>query len=655
MRSHIKTNIVFWITLIVLVLSSVTLTGWLFNIEQLLSVFKGGATMKFNTALCFFWVGVSLRLIFMKKAAFSKWAVYISLITVLLSVIVLLSYLSDFSLIYVDNFFVQDQYSTSYPGRMSPATAFSFLLLGVGVILILKGNKRSMLTGHNLFFLVSILSLVVIISDLLNISSENKIFFFNTMSLQTAVLFFLLSTGFTLKNHKLSFSGLLLRQLAGSRMLRVLLPYIIIAPFLLSLLVLFLTKNEILSADFGLVLYTVLFILLSICFMALLSVRLNKYDFQNLQLKRILEDANKELGYFKHALDESSIVAITDKKGVITYVNDKFCEISKYSEEELIGQTHKIINANYHSHEFFKDLWKTIGNGKTWVGEIKNKAKDGSYYWVLTSIIPFLDSQGNIYQYLAIRVDITKQKEAEEKLSSHYVARLEQKNKILEQFAFISSHDLRESILSVSSIVEMLEMEYKSQLDEQGQLYLKYICQSSKRMKELIRDLREFVNLGKGKSRQLTNVNDVLNKELDNLKEELQKVNAQVEVSELPCLNLYEDEIGILWRHLLENAVKFSQRNRDLKIKINALEENEYWKFSIQDNGIGIEKEDYEKVFLFFKRLHNLNEYSGTGIGLAQCQRIVELHGGRIWVESELGQGSTFFFTIEKNAVIEAA
>ena len=652
MRSHVKKNIVLWVTLLVVAISSATLIGWLFDIQRLLSVLEGGATMKFNTALCFFWMGILLWFTFKQKKNFQRISLFIALIMVAFSAVVLLSYIGKLSFS-IDNFFVQDHYSTMYPGRMSPATAVCFLLMGLGAFLIIQREIKVVTIGHNLFFSVSILSLVVIISDLLNISTDSKIFFFNTMSLQTAVLFFLLSIGFTLKNHRLSFSGLFLKRLAGSRVLRILLPYVIVTPFLLSLLMLFLTRKNLLSAEFGLVLYTVLFILLSIVFIALLSMRLNKSDLQNLQLKRVLENANKELGYFKHALDESSIVAITDRKGVITYVNDKFCEISKYKEEELIGQTHKIINSNYHSHEFFKDLWKTIGKGKTWVGEIKNKAKDGSYYWVLTSIIPFLDSQGSVYQYLAIRVDITKQKEAEEKMSSHYVARLEQKNKILEQFAFISSHDLRESILSVSSIVEMLELEYKNQLDEQGQLYLQYISQSAKRMKELIRDLREFVNLGKGKSKQVLETSDILSKTLEELGEKLKEVNAKVNVSELPKLEVYEVEFSILWRHLLENAIKFSKENEDLKLEIDVVEENEYWKFSIQDNGIGIEEADHEKIFLFFKRLHDLNEYEGTGIGLAQCQRIAELHGGKIWVESALGHGSTFFFTIEKKSTLE--
>jgi PAS domain S-box-containing protein len=138
------------------------------------------------------------------------------------------------------------------------------------------------------------------------------------------------------------------------------------------------------------------------------------YNFANLELE--LKKSMQELVDIKFALDESSIVAITDSRGIITYVNDQFCHISKYSREELMGKDHRIVNSSYHSSDFFKDMWRTIGSGKVWKGEICNRAKDGAYYWVDTTIVPFLNEQERPYQYLAIRYEITERKRVEREL-----------------------------------------------------------------------------------------------------------------------------------------------------------------------------------------------------------------------------------------------
>ena len=200
----------------------------------------------------------------------------------------------------------------------------------------------------------------------------------------------------------------------------------------------------------------------------------------------------KEIDDLKSALDEHAITAITDPQGRITYVNDKFCAISKYSREELLGQDHRIINSGYHAKEFIRDLWTTIGAGRSGKAKLKNKAKDGSFYWVDTTIVPFLNEQGKPRQYVAIRTDITERKAAEEKIRQlnaeleqrvvERTAQLQAANQELEAFSYSVSHDLRAPLRHVMGFVELLRKDAGPSLSKESLGHLTTISQAAKQM-----------------------------------------------------------------------------------------------------------------------------------------------------------------------------
>ncbi|RZA02631.1 MAG: PAS domain S-box protein [Sphingobacteriaceae bacterium] len=737
------------------------------------------------------------------------------------------------------------------------------------------------------------------------------------------------------------------------------------------------------------------------------------------QSEEKLEQTVSELSAYKYALDEASIVAITDHKGIIKHVNDNFCSISKYTKDELIGQDHRIINSSYHSKAFIKNLWVTIANGKIWRGELKNKAKDGSYYWVDTTIVPFLDENtGKPYQYVAIRSDITERKLAQEKnidllenitdgfisldenmcytyankrigkligidpesligkniwevfpdavssltwqaiqtaftekkyvcnedyyeplglwqenrvypsgngismfirditqkkkeeqhlrllesvitnttdavlitdadpldepgpriiyvndaftkmtgytaqevigktprilqgpksdkeelkrlsnamrnfepcevtiinykkngeefwvnfsvspvadgngkyahliaierdVTSHKEIEL-QKNQLaeavtnayierntilesiadaffavdkdwvvtywnktaakvlgkskeamlgnklwdvfadavgstsyqqynqavkthtpvhfedyyeplnqwyeisayptgnglsvyfkditdrklyeikltelnqnlriqtkelaisnaeLEQFAYVASHDLQEPLRMVTSFLTQIEKKYAAIIDDKGKQYIHFAVDGAKRMRQIILDLLEFSRVGRAEeSVESIDLNVVVNDIIALYKKKIEDKKAVIMVEKLPIIHASVVQVRQVFQNLISNALKYHKAGNAPLLNISFMDNGKYWQFAVKDNGIGIDPEYFDKIFIIFQRLHNKDEYSGTGMGLAVTKKIIENLGGKVWVESEEGEGTTFYFTILKN------
>jgi len=382
-------------------------------------------------------------------------------------------------------------------------------------------------------------------------------------------------------------------------------------------------------------------------------VSLNKaLETQIVERDRIKEQMQKnirELADLKSALDEHAIVAITNPQGKITFVNDKFCAISKYSREELLGQDHRIINSGYHPKEFIRDLWATIVRGKVWKGEIKNKAKDGSFYWVDTTIVPFLNAQGKPCQYVAIRADITERKTQAEELKR--TEALERSNKELQEFARITSHDLQTPLRNISGFAQLLQASYSDRLDEKADEWIARIAKSCEHLSAMIQDVLAYSRVdAKPKPFELVSLDDVFIDAVGLLEVSIREASGEVTGDKLPTVMGDRTQLVQLMQNLIENGLKY-RGPEPPRICVSTQHDGEEWVISIRDNGIGIEAKHHERIFEIFKRLHNQQEYPGTGIGLAVCRRIVHRHSGKIWVESELGRGSVFKFTIPERAV----
>jgi len=230
----------------------------------------------------------------------------------------------------------------------------------------------------------------------------------------------------------------------------------------------------------------------------------------------------------------------------------------------------------------------------------------------------------------------------------HILSLVKRKNEELEQFAYIASHDLQEPLRTTSSYVALLSKEIRHQLEGRPLLYLEHITQSAERMRALITGLLEYSRIGKEKQKARVDCNQLIAELLTDLDTIIKETGAVISVPPLPVIQAYPNELRQLFQNLITNALKFRRKERVPEITIAAEEGNTHWKFSVKDNGIGIEPEFFQKIFVIFQRLHTRKEFEGNGIGLAHCKKIAELHEGSIWVESEPGDGSVFYVTVNK-------
>ena len=496
-----------------------------------------------------------------------------------------------------------------------------------------------------------------------------------------------------------------------------------------------------------------------------------------------LQASLREIGDLKAALDQHAIVAVTDPQGKITAVNDRFCAISQYAREELIGQDHRIINSGHHPKAFIRELWATIGRGQVWRGEIKNRAKDGSFYWVDTTIVPFFGENGRPRQYIAIRADITERKRAEaaaahlaaivessddaivgkdlhgivtswnhgaeklfgysaaemigqpvarlipadrlaeettilgriargegvrdfetvrvrrdgraievsvtvsaikdpagriigaskvarsiaerrqaeatiqelnaslERRVAERTAQLEAANRELEAFSYSVSHDLRAPLRAMDGFSQAVLEDFGARLPEEGRRYLETIRSSAQRMGELIDDLLAFARLSRQElNRRQVDTGQLVRGVLADLGSPWPGRLVQLRVGALPSCVADPALLKQVWVNLLSNALKYTRRREQAEIEIGCARAGGPDVFFVRDNGAGFDPRYAGKLFGVFQRMHRLEDYEGTGVGLAIVQRIVHRHGGRVWAEAQVDRGATFYFTLEADA-----
>lgn len=387
-----------------------------------------------------------------------------------------------------------------------------------------------------------------------------------------------------------------------------------------------------------------------------------------------LENSLKEISDYKYALDESSIVAVTDQKGIIKYANDNFCKTSKFTREELIGNDHRIISSQYHAKEFIRDLWKRITKGKIWRGELKNKGKDGNIYWVDTTIVPFLNKQGKPYQYVAIKTDITQRKIDEIELLEAKVAaelatgvaeeakcKAENATRIAvdavkakQQFLSNMSHEIR---TPMNAIIGFTKVMLKTDLTTKQNEYLTAIKLSGDALIVLINDILDLAKVDAGKIK----FEQIPFKMALSISAMLHLFETKIQEKNLLLVKEYDGKIPEVLLgdpvrlhqvilNLVSNAVKFTSEGK-ITVSLRLLKEDEEKvkiEFSVSDTGIGIAKNKTGKIFETFQQATSGTSriFGGTGLGLAIVKQLVEQQGGNVTVKSTPGEGSIFSFVL---------
>ncbi len=353
------------------------------------------------------------------------------------------------------------------------------------------------------------------------------------------------------------------------------------------------------------------------------------------------------------AIVEYSSDAIISKttEGYVTSWNKQAEILFGYSEKEMLGKHITLIFPKERLDEE-DEIMAKIKEGQSLLNyETERRRKDGTIISISATISPVKDPSGKIIGVSKIARDITEKKIAEEKLRA-YTTALEHKHKETEQFAYIASHDLQEPLRTITNYIGLFSKEYKGKLGEKGDMYTGFIENASKRMQVLITDLLEYTRIESDKAHNDIDCNALIGEILKDMHVIIEETDAKIEVEDLPVVKGQYSRMKSLFQNLINNAIKFRKPDVLPLIHISVKDQGKEWLFEIKDNGIGIEETYYDKIFKIFQRLHSRKEYQGTGIGLAHCKKIVDLRGGQIWVESEYGKGSSFYFTIPKNIIL---
>ncbi|MCI0487053.1 MAG: PAS domain S-box protein [Blastocatellia bacterium] len=657
------------------------LAGWWLDISVLKGVFPGLATMKANTAISFLLAGVSLYLLltgWMGRRGRVIALACAGAVTVI-ALLTLGQYMLDREM-GIDQLLFEDVStpSASHPGRMSPVTAAGFFCLCLALLML--DIRRALGFVQGLMLAVFLISLIALVGYIYDVEFLYRVAPFSSMALHTVIGFILLSTAVLCARPDRGFMKIIAGSDAGGIMARRLLPAVIALPLAIGWINLLAAQRGIYSHELRIAVVTVTSI---IVFGTL--IWLNARSLFQMEAER--RQAEKK---FEELLESApDAMVIVNEEGEIVLVNSQTEKLFGYRRENILGrkvemlvpEQYRGIHKKHRAEYFTQPQARSMGQER----DLYGRREDGSQFPISVSLSPLVTKEGTLVT-AAIR-DVTDRKRAEEALAeqsdelTRQAAELARSNAELSQFAYVASHDLQEPLRAIAGCVQLLQHRFEGELDSRTQELISHTVDGATRMQSLINDLLTLSRVGaRGEPFKSIDSSIPLERALANLRASIAESSAVVTHGPLPEVNADPTQLTQLFQNLVGNAMKFRSDEALPIVHISAEQQERHgdtetvdsttsrghgdsftssprppvtaslphgeWVFSVRDNGIGIEPEYSERIFGVFQRLHTRKEYPGTGIGLAICKKIVERHGGRIWVESEPGKGATFYFTL---------
>jgi len=666
MREHFLMLASRTIGVVVMISGVAVLLGWQFDVAWLKSIAPHFVTMMPNTAFAFVLSGALLAFSTWTKAPIEtrqlsarEWTSRsFAIALILLGLATLIQYLLsvDFG---IDQLLFADTSSpqTSSPGRMAPATAVSFILFGAAFLFVDFETHKRRRPSQWLALVVLANAYLAIMGYLYDVESLYRVAAFTSMAVHTALLFMLLALGLLTSRPAHGFMRAITADDSGGVLIRRLLPVALILPPIVDLLEIRTISPVAHGMGAAIAALINVAVLVTLVWWTARSVWLS--EIARREAEAVVKTGEERLHIALQAAGggvwdwdlvnnvawwSPEMYKLWNIVPNTTMQRDNSMAVVLEQDREIVSKTIKSAIANRSMYQCeFRVHPSTYGPTPS------DAATDGERWMVSRGRVGY-DASGNAVRLLGITLDITAQKRAEIALRQANEA-LERSNIELQRFAHVASHDLQTPMRSVASFVELLQLKYANKLEAQGQDWMRRIVQSVSELQTLVRDLLQYSRVeSQVRPFTLTNMREVFDRTVLLLDADIRESRAEVTCGDLPSVMGDATQLAELLLNLIGNALKY-RGTKPPSVRVDAAHTGLAWQFAVRDNGIGIAPRHHERVFEIFERLHNQQQYPGTGIGLAICRRVVQRHGGKVWVESEPGSGSTFYFTIPDRTV----